>query len=300
MNASKDDFPAFRFTGEALPPEALLCIRETLAEDLGSGPGSGDHSTLATVPEGATGRARLLIKQPGILAGTSLAQAVFHLVDPDLTLDIRLTDGMRVSPGDEPFHVAGSSRSILTAERLVLNFMQRMSGIATLTRAYTDRVQHTNCKILDTRKTTPGLRWMEKWAVRIGGGQNHRMGLYDRIMIKDNHVDFSGSISKALDAVASYQLSRGLNLPVEIETRSLDEVRQVLAWGQVQRIMLDNYALNSLREAVQLIGDRTETEASGGVNLQTVSAIAETGVDFVSVGALTHSAAALDISLKAL
>jgi nicotinate-nucleotide pyrophosphorylase (carboxylating) len=283
-----------------LPPEAYHSIRLALDEDLGLGPGRGDHSTLSTVPAAEQGRARLLVKQAGILAGVELARQIFHTVDPELVVEQHIADGTPVSPGDMPFYVSGSKQSILTAERLVLNFMQRMSGIATLTLRYVERVNHTKCRVLDTRKTTPGLRWMEKWAVRIGGGHNHRMGLYDMIMIKDNHVDFCGGIAPALSTVARYQQERGLNLPVELETRNLDEVRQALAHGGMQRIMLDNYPLELLREAVQLINGQVETEASGGVNLDTVGPIAETGVDFVSVGALTHSAIAMDISLKAL
>jgi nicotinate-nucleotide pyrophosphorylase (carboxylating) len=280
-------------------PGALESIRAALLEDLGQGEGRGDHSTLSSVPTDARGRARLLVKQPGVLAGLEVAAAVFSEVDPSLQMELHLRDGDAVAPGDEPFHLSGPSRSILTAERVALNFLQRMSGIATLTRAYAERVAHTHCRVLDTRKTTPGLRWMEKWAVRLGGGYNHRMGLYDYIMIKDNHADFCGGLARAIDAVERYQAERGLHLGLEVETRNLDEVRQVLERGGVQRIMLDNFALPDLARAVQLIGGRAETEASGGINLDTVAAVAETGVDFVSVGALTHSAPALDLSLKA-
>jgi nicotinate-nucleotide pyrophosphorylase (carboxylating) len=259
----------------------------------------GDHSSLATVPPSAEGRARLLVKQPGVLAGVALARALFERVDPRLELDVRLDDGAVVRPGDEAFLVSGPTRSILTAERLVLNGMQRMSGIATLTRRYAEAIAHTDCRLLDTRKTTPGLRQVEKWAVRIGGGHNHRMGLYDMVMIKDNHVDFCGGIAEAIDAVHRYFEQLGRTLPIEIETRNLEEVERVLARGGVQRVMLDNYALEDLRRAVERIGDAFETEASGGVNLETIGPIAETGVDFVSVGALTHSVDSLDLSLKA-
>ncbi len=296
----------------ALPPlapeahsnDALTSIRLAIAEDAGVGPHAGDHTSRATVPANRQGRARLLVKQPGVLAGVDLACRILGEVDPSLHIDLRMRDGATIQPGDEPFYLSGSELSILTAERIVLNFMQRMSGIATLTRAYTDRIAHTPCRLLDTRKTTPGLRWMEKWAVRIGGGFNHRMGLYDMVMIKDNHVDFSGGIAPALDAVARYQQAQGLALPVEIETRNLSEVRQVLQHGarhgMVRCIMLDNYSLPMLRDAVGLISGQAETEASGGVTLDTVVAIAETGVNFISVGALTHSAIGLDLSLKAL
>ncbi|MBI1192343.1 MAG: carboxylating nicotinate-nucleotide diphosphorylase [Bacteroidetes bacterium] len=289
---------------EALSPDATTSIRQALAEDAGHGPHAGDHTSRATVPAKQQGRARLLVKQPGVLAGVDLACRILGEVDPSLHIHLRMRDGAIIQPGDEPFYLSGSELSILTAERIVLNFMQRMSGIATLTRTYTDRIAHTPCRLLDTRKTTPGLRWMEKWAVRIGGGYNHRMGLYDMVMIKDNHVDFSGGIAAALDSVVRYQQERGLALPVEIETRNLKEVQQVLdhgaQHGMVQRIMLDNYPLPLLREAVGLIARQAETEASGGVTLDTVAAIAETGVDFISVGALTHSAIGLDLSLKAL
>ncbi len=278
-----------------LHPEIRRLIELALEEDVRD----GDHSSLATVPPSAEGRARLLVKQPGVLAGVALARALFERVDPRLELDVRLDDGAVVRPGDEAFFVSGPTRSILTAERLVLNGMQRMSGIATLTRRYAEAIAHTDCRLLDTRKTTPGLRQVEKWAVRIGGGHNHRMGLYDMVMIKDNHVDFCGGIAEAIDAVHRYFETLGRTLPIEIETRNLEEVERVLARGGVQRVMLDNYALEDLRRAVERIGDAFETEASGGVNLETIGPIAETGVDFVSVGALTHSVDSLDLSLKA-
>jgi nicotinate-nucleotide pyrophosphorylase (carboxylating) len=278
-----------------LHPEIRRLIELALEEDVRD----GDHSSLATVPPSAEGRARLLVKQPGVLAGVALARALFERVDSRLELDVRLDDGAVVRPGDEAFFVSGPTRSILTAERLVLNGMQRMSGIATLTRRYAEAIAHTDCRLLDTRKTTPGLRQVEKWAVRIGGGHNHRMGLYDMIMIKDNHVDFCGGIAEAIDAVHRYFEQLGRTLPIEIETRNLEEVERVLARGGVQRVMLDNYALEDLRRAVERIGDAFETEASGGVNLETIGPIAETGVDFVSVGALTHSVDSLDLSLKA-
>ncbi len=275
-------------------------IDAALLEDFGSGQAAGDHSSLAAVPANLRGKARLLVKQEGVLAGMEVASAVFNALDPDLHMEALLHDGDRISPGQEAFYVSGQSRSILGAERLALNYMQRMSGIATLTRLYVDAISHTACRILDTRKTTPGLRWMEKWAVRIGGGNNHRMGLFDMIMIKDNHVDFCGGIAQAIDTVERYQKSKDLNLPLEIETRNLRELDQVLQRGGVQRIMLDNFSLEQLREAVQRIDGRFESEASGGVQLDTVVPIAETGVNYISVGALTHSALSLDLSLKAM
>ena len=279
-----------------LPAEALDFIRQALTEDIRD----GDHTTLACVPADRPGTARALIKEDGVLAGIDVALAVFEAVDADLEVEVRLRDGSDVRYGDVAFFVSGNRTSILTAERLVLNFMQRMSGIATKTRRFVDRVKHTDARLLDTRKTTPGLRYFEKWAVRIGGGHNHRMGLYDMIMIKDNHVDFAGGIPQAIDAVRAYLDRQGLDLRIEIETRSMAEVREVLDHGGVDRIMLDNYDLAALREAVALIGDAAETEASGGVTLDTVGPIAETGVDFISVGALTHSFGSLDISLKAM
>lgn len=270
-------------------------IKAALEEDIQD----GDHTTLACIPSTESGTARCLIKEDGVLAGVELAVEIFHMVDSSLKVDIKINDGTPVKYGDVPFFVSGSKQSILTAERLVLNFMQRMSGIATKTRAFADKIAHTKCRLLDTRKTTPGLRVFEKWAVRIGGGHNHRMGLYDRVMIKDNHVDFCGGIPEAIDTVERYLKEKNLSIPVEIETRNLAEVAQVLKRGGVDRIMLDNYKLETMREAVQLIDGRFETEGSGGVNLETVGPIAETGVDFVSVGALTHSATSMDISLKA-
>ena len=240
------------------------------------------------------------MKQKGILAGVEMARAVAEKSDQELDLRIFIQDGAMVEPGDIAFTINGPARSILTVERLMLNYMQRMSGIATLTRRFTDAVEGTGCRILDTRKTTPGLRAIEKWAVRIGGGQNHRYGLYDMIMIKDNHVDMAGGIPKAIMAVRGYLERNMLSLPIEIETRDLKEVNIVLETGGVDRIMLDNFGLEELAEAVELIGKRYETEASGGIHLENVKAYASTGVDFVSVGLLTHGAPSLDLSLKAM
>lgn len=279
-----------------LPPGTEEIIDSAFREDIGS----GDHTSLATVPGDAKGAAHLLVKAPGILAGIELAQAICSRIDEGLHLRPLLQDGARVAPGDVAFTLNGGSRSILLVERVILNFMQRMSGIATLTRAFVDAIEGTGCRVLDTRKTTPGLRVIEKWAVRIGGGNNHRMGLHDMMMIKDNHADFAGGIPQAILRAQAYQRERGMNIPIEVETRNLIEVGQVLSAGGVQRIMLDNFSTATLREAVQLINGHFETEASGGITLETARSCAECGVDFISVGALTHSAGSLDMSLKAM
>ncbi|MEO8734356.1 MAG: carboxylating nicotinate-nucleotide diphosphorylase, partial [Flavobacteriales bacterium] len=245
-----------------MPPtgtEAL--IDRSFAEDVGE----GDHTSLSTIPADAKGAAHLLIKANGVLAGVELAQAICSRMDKSLNLRVMIRDGARVTPGDVAFTLDGPSRSILLVERVLLNFMQRMSGIATLTRAFTDAVAGTKCRILDTRKTTPGLRAIEKWAVRIGGGMNHRFGLYDMMMIKDNHADFAGGIPQAITCALDYQREHGMSIPIEVETRNLAEVRQVLKAGGVQRIMLDNYSPADLRKAVQLIAGKFETEASGGI-----------------------------------
>ncbi len=262
--------------------------------------GDGDHTTLATIPPSAHGAARLLVKDDGILAGVDLAVAIMEQFDPALSPRIFINDGASIQKGDVAFTVSGPERSILTIERLVLNFIQRMSGIATLTRSFVTAVEGTGCRILDTRKTTPGLRAIEKWAVRTGGGHNHRHGLFDMIMIKDNHVDMAGGIAQAIIAAREYLSRNSLDLPIEVETRDLGEVHQVLECGGIQRIMLDNFTPEKITEAVQLIGGKFETEASGGINLTNVRAYAETGVDYISVGVLTHGAPSLDISLKAL
>lgn len=266
-----------------------------LREDLGE----GDHTSLATIPADARGHARLLVKDEGVLAGIRIAQEVFRQVDPDLEMNMLLVDGDPILPGDVAFTLSGSSRSILSAERLALNFLQRMSAIATRTRRLVDLVEGTGVTILDTRKTTPILRLMEKEAVRIGGGGNHRMGLYDMVMIKDNHVDFAGGIAQAIDAVWHYLHTTGLELAIEIEVRNANELEQVMRRGGVDRIMLDNFSLPELRQAVERIGGGYETEASGGITAGTIRAVAETGVDFISVGALTHQIESLDMSLKA-
>ena len=270
-------------------------IEQALREDLGD----GDHTSLATIPGSARGKAQLLVKENGVIAGLELARKVFAKVDPELKMTLFITDGVKVKKGDIASEVQGPSISILSAERLALNFMQRMSGIATSTRLLVDRLQGLNTRILDTRKTTPLLREIEKQAVRIGGGYNHRFGLYDMILIKDNHVDFAGGITQAIVSTTEYLQRIGKDLHIEIETRTMEEVEQVLAVGGVHRIMLDNFSFEDLREAVQLIDHRFETEASGGITLGTIRQYAECGVDFVSVGALTHHISSLDLSLKA-
>ncbi len=270
-------------------------ISAALLEDIGP----GDYSTLAAVPAAAQNRARLLIKDDGILAGVEMGQHIFRQVDPQLQVKVLLQDGRPVKKGDIGLEVTGSARSILTAERLVLNCMQRMSGIATITHHMSRLIDGTGAKLLDTRKTTPNFRIAEKWAVAIGGGHNHRYGLYDMVMLKDNHIDFAGGIRQAIEATRRYLGEQGLSLKIEVETRSLQEVEQVLQVGGIDRIMLDNMTPQQMQEAVQLINKRFETEASGGITKATIRAIAETGVDYISVGALTHSAQSLDISLKA-
>lgn len=270
-------------------------ISLSLQEDIGS----GDHTSLATIPAEAKGKARLLVKDEGIIAGVEIAIKIFHKVDPSLLVTVLIQDGSKVKFGDIVLTIEGSDRSILTAERLVLNCMQRMSGIATTTSKYAEKLSGLKAKVLDTRKTTPLMRELEKLAVRIGGGGNHRMGLYDMILVKDNHVDYAGGIKAAIRNVKKYLNEKGLQLPVEIETRNLDEVRDAMEEGGIDRIMLDNYTPEELRKAVILIDGKYETEASGGINLDTIRAYGETGVDFISVGALTHSVKSLDLSLKA-
>lgn len=270
-------------------------ILNALAEDTGG----GDHSSLAAIPSSATGRARLLVKENGIIAGLSVATEVFLVTDPSLETEILLEDGTTVSHGDIALTVAGRVHSILRAERLVLNIMQRMSGIATTTAAYMEMVSGTKARITDTRKTTPGMRFLEKEAVRLGGGVNHRMGLYDMIMLKDNHVDYAGGITAAVRRTQEYLRLHKLPLKIEVESRNLNEVREILEVGGVDRIMLDNFGIPATREAVALIGGRAETESSGGITLANVRDYALCGVDFISIGALTHHIKSLDMSLKA-
>ncbi|MFW5567554.1 MAG: carboxylating nicotinate-nucleotide diphosphorylase, partial [Bacteroidales bacterium] len=265
------------------------------AEDIGD----GDHTTLCCIPEEAMGKSKLLIKEEGILAGLRIAREVFHRFDPEMQVETFMNDGDHVKPGDVPMVVTGKVRSLLQTERLMLNIMQRMSGIATMTAEYVKRLEGTKTRVLDTRKTTPGMRMLEKEAVKIGGGTNHRIGLFDMILLKDNHVDFAGGIAAALDRCAAYQKAKGLNLKVEIEVRSFDEIRQVMEHGGADRIMLDNFSVEDTKKAVEMIGGKFETESSGGITMDTLRDYALCGVDFISVGALTHSVKGLDMSFKA-
>jgi nicotinate-nucleotide pyrophosphorylase (carboxylating) len=276
--------------------EIDLIIANAIREDVGD----GDHSSLACIPYDAAGKARLLVKDEGILAGVAFAQKVFEFVDPGLEVDIRITDGSPVKYGDEAFYVSGNSQSILKAERLVLNAMQRMSAIATKTSKYVKLLEGTGTKILDTRKTTPGIRALEKWAVKIGGGENHRFALYDMIMLKDNHIDFCGGITKAIQVTREYLKDNRLDLKIIVEARSLEEIEEILENQGVYRILIDNFNYEDTRKAVALIGDKCLTESSGGITLETVRAYAECGVDYISSGALTHSVHNMDLSLKAI
>jgi nicotinate-nucleotide pyrophosphorylase (carboxylating) len=271
-------------------------ILRSLSEDLGD----GDHSSLACIPELTAGKAKLLIKEKGFLAGMRIAGVLFDTIDKDLKFEPLIEDGTGVVPGDIAFYLSGRQQSILKSERLVLNIMQRMSGIATSTHQYAEKLKGLKTKILDTRKTTPGLRFLEKEAVRIGGGMNHRMGLFDMIMLKDNHIDYAGGIEKAILKTQKYLKNNNLNLKVEIEARSLDDVNRILSIGGVDRIMLDNFTIEETLSAVNKIAGRYETESSGGITLATIRSYAECGVDFVSVGALTHHIKSLDMSLKAI
>jgi nicotinate-nucleotide pyrophosphorylase (carboxylating) len=270
-------------------------IDNALREDIGD----GDHSTLACVPQNALGKAKLLIKEPGVLAGVELALRIFNRFDPTLEIQVYLKDGAQVKTGDIAFEVTGSSRSILSTERLVLNFMQRMSGIATQTANIVSLIEGCHTKLLDTRKTTPGVRYLEKWAVRIGGGYNHRFALYDMIMLKDNHIDYAGGVLQAIEKTKAYLAETQKSLKIEVEVRSEEELDQVLSAGGVDRIMLDNFTPAEIKRLLPRIPKIYETEASGGITLETIRAYAETGVDFISVGALTHSVKSLDMSLKA-
>lgn len=271
-------------------------IEKALQEDIGE----GDHTSLATIPANAFSKAHLVVKENGILAGVSIAEKVFQKSDPTLNFNIFIADGTAIHNQDIVFQVEGNSVSILSAERLALNFMQRLSGIATHTRKLADLLTGLDCKLLDTRKTTPLLRELEKYAVRIGGGENHRMGLYDMIMIKDNHIDFAGGINKAIASAHEYLKKFNKNLKIEIEVRNFIELREVLNIGGVDRIMLDNFNCKDLTEAVKLIDGKYETEASGGINYETLRSFAETGVNYISVGALTHQIKSLDLSLVAI
>ena len=278
-------------------PDQLIdaLIELAFAEDIGD----GDHTTLCCIPETETGRSKLLIKEEGILAGVNMARRVFAAFDPELQMDVFLEDGTHVMPGDVAFVVSGKVRSLLQTERLMLNIMQRMSGIATVTRKYADRLEGLHTKVLDTRKTSPGMRMLEKEAVRIGGGVNHRIGLFDMILLKDNHIDFAGGIEAAITRCHAYLAEKGKKLKIEIEVRNMQELDEVLRVGGVDRIMLDNFTPELTRAAVERIGDRYETESSGGITLDTLRDYAECGVDYISVGALTHSVKGLDMSFKA-
>ena len=271
-------------------------LKAALIEDVAD----GDHSSLSTIPTDATGKAHLLVKEDGILSGLEVAKLVFELVDPNIELDFFKNDGDSIKVGDIVFHATGNSQSLLKAERLMLNMLQRMSGIATTTAIYVSKTAGTKAKVLDTRKTTPNLRTFEKTAVIHGGGHNHRFGLYDMIMIKDNHVDFAGGIKNALTKASEYVKNVKPGLKIEIETRDLNEVQQVLNVGLGDRIMLDNFNYENTRKAVEMIGNTYETESSGGINLDTIAEYAKCGVDYISVGALTHSIKGLDLSFKAI
>jgi len=280
---------------EQFQKELSLIIANAIREDVGD----GDHSSLACIPATAMGKAKLLVKDEGVLAGVAFAQQVFEYVDPQLKVEVLLPDGTLVKHGDIAFYVEGSSQSILKAERLVLNAMQRMSAIATKTQYYVSLLEGTGTKILDTRKTTPGIRALEKWAVKIGGGENHRFALYDMIMLKDNHIDFAGGITKAIQKTQQYLKERNKDLKIIVEARNLDEVEEILQSKGVYRILLDNFNYADTRKAVQRIGEQCLTESSGGITEDTIRKYAECGVDYISSGALTHSVYNMDLSLKA-
>ena len=265
------------------------------AEDIGD----GDHTTLCCIPETAMGKSHLLIKEDGILAGVEVAKRVFARFDPEMKVEVLIGDGAHVRKGDIAMVVSGKVRSLLQTERLMLNIMQRMSGIATMTNKYVERLKGTNTHVLDTRKTTPGLRMLEKQAVKIGGGMNHRIGLFDMILLKDNHIDFAGGIANAINRCHEYLRVKGLDLKIEIEVRNFDELRQAMECGGINRIMLDNFSVADTRKAVEMVAGRFETESSGGITFDTIRDYAECGVDFISVGALTHSVKGLDMSFKA-
>ncbi len=284
---------------QKLPDLNKELIDQFIVNSINEDVGDGDHTSLATIPAGTKGKAKLLVKDEGILAGVELAEEIFHIVDAELKLNIFLKDGANVKYGDIAFIVEGDAQSILKAERLVLNCMQRMSGIATKTRQIVNILNDTPTRVLDTRKTTPGLRYLEKWAVRIGGGVNHRFGLYDMILIKDNHVDYSGGIKQAIEKANKYLHRQNKKLEIEIEVRNLDELEQVLQTGGINRILLDNFNFPDLRKAVDIIDGKFVTEASGGITIDNIGDYAACGVDYISVGALTHSVKSLDLSLKA-
>ena len=267
----------------------------SFAEDIGD----GDHTTLCCIPEDAMGKSKLLIKEDGILAGVEIAKEVFHRFDPTMQVEVLMGDGTKVKRGGVAMIVTGKVRSLLQTERLMLNIMQRMSGIATMTAKYVERLEGTHTRVLDTRKTTPGMRMLEKQAVKIGGGCNHRIGLFDMILLKDNHVDFAGGIANAINRCHEYLKQKGLDLKIEIEVRNFDELKQAMDCGGIDRIMLDNFSVADTKKAVEIVGGKYETESSGGITFDTLRDYAECGVDFISVGALTHSVKGLDMSFKA-
>ena len=276
--------------------EIDLIIANAIPEDVGA----GDHSSLACIPYDAAGKAKLLVKENGVISGVEFAKRVFNYVDPGLTIDVLIEDGSWVKPGDICFYVSGNSQSILKSERLILNAMQRMSAISTKTKKFVDILEGTSTKILDTRKTTPGIRALEKWAVKIGGGKNHRFALYDMIMLKDNHIDFCGGITKAIAKTKQYLLENHLDLKIIVEARNLEEIKEILKSDNVYRILIDNFNYKDTRKAVSLIGDKCFTESSGGITLETLKNYAECGVDYISSGAITHSVCNMDLSLKAI
>ena len=276
--------------------EINLIIANAIREDVGA----GDHSSLACIPSDAVGKAKLLIKGDGVISGVEFAKRVFNYVDPGLKMEILIEDGNLVKSGDICFYVAGNSQSILKSERLILNAMQRMSAISTKTKHYVDLLKETSTKILDTRKTTPGIRALEKWAVKIGGGENHRFALYDMVMLKDNHIDFCGGITKAINKTKRYLLEHDLDLKIIVEARNMEEIKEILQSDSVYRILIDNFNYEDTKKAVSLIGNQCFTESSGGITLETVKQYADCGVDYISSGALTHSVINMDLSLKAL
>ena len=274
----------------------ISMIPAWFAEDIGD----GDHTTLSSIPANAVGKSQLIIKEEGVLCGVEVAREIFRAFDPELKMTVYIQDGASVAYGDIAFVVEGKIQSLLQTERLMLNIMQRLSGVATRTREYMKELEGTNTKVLDTRKTTPGLRMLEKYAVKMGGGENHRIGLFDMILLKDNHVDFAGGITQAISGAQKYLKEKDKNLKIEIEVRNFDELQQVLDFGGIDRIMLDNFSVADTRKAVEIIGNKYETESSGGITLTNLRQYAECGVDYISVGALTHSVKSLDMSFKAL
>lgn len=276
--------------------EIDLIIANALREDVGD----GDHSSLASIPYDASGKAKLLVKQDGVISGVEFAKRVFNYVDPYLKIKVLIKDGSWVKPGDICFYVSGNSQSILKSERLILNAMQRMSAISTKTKKFVEVLKGTSTKILDTRKTTPGIRALEKWAVKIGGGENHRFALYDMIMLKDNHIDFCGGITKAIDKTKQYLAENHLDLKIIVEARNLQEIEEILKSDNVHRILIDNFNYEDTRKAVSLIGDKCYSESSGGITLETAKKYAECGVNYISTGAITHSVYNMDLSLKAI